>query len=118
MQFKNNTYFSCGAFSHCIITCQSLATYDQAQDSTHQYPHPYPSPAHIALHMETGEDWYTNTSHNLYLVDLLFQAHIQTAHRMSQQVDHFPNQDRVLECLMAESLFDCCELDYFHITEM
>ena len=68
--------------------------------------------------METGEDWYNNAGHDLHLVDLLFQSHIRTACRMSQQVDHFPNRDRVLEHLMAEGLFNCCEPDHEHIAEM
>ena len=68
--------------------------------------------------METGEDWYNDTGRDLHLVDLLFQSRIQTARRMSQQVDCFPNRDRVLERLMAEGLFDHCEPDHEHIAEM
>ena len=68
--------------------------------------------------MESGEEWYTHAGHDLHLVDLLFQARIQTAHRMSQRVDCFPNWDRVLERLMAEGLFNCCEPDHEHIAEM
>ena len=68
--------------------------------------------------METGEDWYNNAGRDLHLVDLLFQSRIQTAHRMSQQVDRFPNRDRVLERLMAEGLFNRCEPDHKHIAEM
>ena len=118
MPFEDNAYFAHGAFSHHVITHQSLASYDRARDSTRQYPHPYPSPAAIALHMESGEEWYTHAGRDLHLVDLLFQARIQTAHRMSQWVDHFPNRDRVLECLMAEGLFDWWELDHIHIAEV
>ena len=106
MPFDNNQYFARGAFSHRVITRQSLASYDRARDSTQQYPHPYPSPAVIALRMESGEELYTHAGRDLHLVDLLFQARIQTAHRMSQRVDRFPNQDRVLEHLMAEGLFN------------
>ena len=68
--------------------------------------------------METGEDWYNDAGHDLHLVDLLFQSHIQTACWMSQRVDRFPNRDRVLERLMAEGLFDCREPDHEHIAEM
>ena len=82
------------------------------------YPRPYPSPATIALRMETGEDWYNDAGHDLHLVDLLFQSHIQTARRMFQRVDRFPNQDRVLERLMAEGLFNRREPDHEHIAEM
>ena len=102
MPFENNQYFTCGAFSHRIVTCQSLASYDRARDSTRQYPCPYPLPAAIALRMESGEEWYTHAGRDLHLVNLLFQARIQTACWMSQWVDRFPNWDRVLECLMAE----------------
>ena len=68
--------------------------------------------------MENEEDWYNHASRDLHLVDLLFQARIQTAQRMSQRVDCFPNRDRVLERLMAEGLFNCREPDHEHITEM
>ena len=118
MPFDNNAYFARGAFSHRVITRRSLASYDRARDSTCQYPRPYPSPAAIALHMESGEEWYTHAGCNLHLVDLLFQACIQTARRMSQRVDRFPNRDRVLERLMAKGLFDRREPDHEHIAEM
>ena len=55
---------------------------------------------------------------DLHLIDLFFQARIQTARRMSQCVDRFPNQDRVLEQLMAEGLFDRREPDHNHIAEV
>ena len=118
MPFEKNLYFTHGAFQHYILFCQSLASYNWARDSTCQYPCPYPSPAAIALCMENDEDWYTHASCNLHLVNLLFQAHIQTAHWMSQCVDCFPNQDRVLECLMAKGLFDWHKPDHIHIAEV
>ena len=68
--------------------------------------------------MENGEDWYNHAGRDLHLIDLLFQSRIQTAHRMSQRVDRFPNRDRVLERLMAEGLFDRHEPDHVHIAEM
>ena len=68
--------------------------------------------------MEVGEDWYNNAGRDLHLVNLLFQSHIQTACRMSQQVDCFPNWDRVLERLMVEGLFNRHEPDHEHIAEM
>ena len=68
--------------------------------------------------MESGEDWYNHAGRDLHLIDLLFQARIQTARRMSQHVDRFPNRDQVLERLMAEGLFDCREPDHVHIAEM
>ena len=118
MPFEKNSYFARGTFQHRVITHQSLASYDRARDSTCQYPHPYPSPAIIALHMEGDGDWYNHTGRDLHLIDLLFQSHIQTAHCMSQCVDRFPNQDWVLEWLMVEGLFDCREPDHVHIAEM
>ena len=118
MPFENNQYFARGAFQHCVITRHSLASYDRARDSTRLYPRPYPSLAAIALRMESGEEWYTHAGRDLHLVDLLFQARIQTAHRMSQWVNHFPNRDRVLERLMAEGLFNRREPNHKHIVEM
>ena len=118
MPFENNQYFARGAFQHRVITHQSLASYDRAWDSTRMYPRPYPSPATIALRMETGEDWYNDAGCDLHLVDLLFQSRIQTARQMSQRVDCFPNRDRVLEHLMAEGLFNRREPDHKHIAEM
>ena len=84
MPFENNSYFARSTFQHCVITHRSLASYDRARDSTRLYPRPYPSPATIALRMETEEDWYNNAGRDLHLVDLLFQSRIQTARRMSQ----------------------------------
>ena len=107
MPFENNSYFACGTFQHHVITRQSLASYDRARDSTRQCPRPYPSPATIALRMESDGDWYNHAGHDLHLIDLLFQSQIQMACRMSQCVDRFPNWDQVLERLMAEGLFDC-----------
>ena len=118
MPFENNQYFARGSFSHHTITRQSLASYDWARDSTCQYPRPYPLPAVIALHMDNEEGWYTHAGRNLHLVNLLFQARIQTTRRMSQRVDRFPNQDRTLERLMVEGLFDCRDLDFRDISEM
>ena len=68
--------------------------------------------------MESGDDWYNHAGRDLHLIDLLFQARIQTARRMSQRVDRFPNRDRVLERLMAEGLFDRRDPDHVHIAEM
>ena len=118
MPFEDNQYFAHGSFQHRVLTRQSLASYDQARDSTHQYPRPYPSPAAIALRMESGDDWYNHAGRDLHLIDLLFQACIQTARRMSQCVDRFPNRDWVLERLMAEGLFDRHEPDHVHIAEV
>ena len=118
MPFENHSYFARGAFSHRAITRQSLASYDRARDSTRQNPRPYPSPTVIALCMEGDGDWYNHAGRDLHLIDLLFQARIQTARRLSQRVDRFPNRDRVLERLMAEGLFDRREPDHVHIAEM
>ena len=118
MPFENNSYFACSAFQHRVLSRQSLASYDRARDSTRQYPRPYPSPTTIALCMESGDDWYNHTGRDLHLINLLFQARIQTAHQMSQHMDRFPNWDRVLEQLMAEGLFDCREPDHDHIAEV
>ena len=67
--------------------------------------------------METGNDWYRHAGRDLHLVDLLFQAHIQTACRMSQRVELFPHRDRVLERLMSEGLFDRREPDHVQAGE-
>ena len=118
MPFENDSYFARGAFQHRVISCRSLASYDRARDSTRLYPRPYPSPASITLRMESGEDWYNHAGRDLHLIDLLFQARIQTARRMLQRVDRFPNRDRVLERLMAEGLFDRREPDHDHVAEV
>ena len=118
MPFKSNSCFARGTFQHHVITRQSLASYDRARDSTRQYPRPYPSPATIALRMESDGDWYNHAGWDLHLIDLLFQSRIQTARRMSQCVDRFPNRDRVLERLMVEGLFDHREPDHIHIAEV
>ena len=68
--------------------------------------------------MEGEGDWYNHAGQDLHLIDLLFQSRIQTARRMSQRVDRFPNRDRVLERLMAEGLFNRREPDHIHIAEV
>ena len=118
MPFKNNSYFARGTFQHRVITCQSLASYDRARDSTCQYPCPYPSPATIALRMESDGDWYNHAGRDLHLINLLFQSQIQTVCRMSQRVDRFPNRDWVLEQLMVEGLFNRQEPDHVHVAKM
>ena len=108
MPFENNSYFARGAFQHRVITHQSLTSYDRAWDSTQQYPHPYPSSATIALRMEVGEDWYNDARHDLHLVNLLFQSRIQTAHWMSQRVDHFPNYEELYGVALDSNPLPCC----------
>jgi len=117
MPFENNTYYSRGSFSRRTISRQSRAVYARARDSTRLNPRPYPSPAAIALRMEDGQDWYHHPGGDLHLSDLLFQARIQTARRMSQRVELFPNRDRVLERLMSEGVFDRREPDHLGIGE-
>ena len=111
MPFEQDSYFARGAFSHRSISRQSRMVYSRARDSTRQNPHPYPSPATISLRMETGDEWYHHAGWDLQLADLLFQARIQTACRLSQRVELFPRRDQVLERLMSEGLFDRREPD-------
>jgi hypothetical protein len=67
--------------------------------------------------MEGDQDWYHHSGSDLHLPDLLFQARIQTACRMSQRVELFPGRDRVLEWLMSEGVFDRREPDHVGIGE-
>jgi len=117
MPFEHNSYYSRGSFSRRTISRQSRAVYDRTRDSTRLNPCPYPSPAAISLRMEDGQDWYHHPGSDLHLSDLLFQARIQTARRMSQRVELFPNRDRVLERLMAEGVFDRRAPDHVGIGE-
>ena len=50
--------------------------------------------------------WYHNEGQDLHQRDFLFLARIQTARRMQQRVERFPDRDRVLERLMEEGTFD------------
>ena len=117
MPLENNIYFAHGPFQPHVLSCQSQAVYDCAWDLTHLSSCPYLSPTTIALCMESRDDWYHHPRHDLHLVDPLFQACIQMVCQISQCVERFPNQDQMLERLMAEGLFDWCEPDHTHTAE-
>ena len=51
-------------------------------------------------------DWYHDEGQDLHQRDFIFLARMQMAHRMQQRAERFPDQDRVLECLMEEGTFD------------
>ena len=56
-------------------------------------------------------NWYHDEGQDLHQCDFLFLARMQTAHRMQQRVERFPDRDRVLERLMEEGTFDHCNPD-------
>ena len=51
-------------------------------------------------------DWYHDEGQDLHQRDFLFLAQMQTACRMQQRAERFPDQDRVLECLLEEGTID------------
>ena len=51
-------------------------------------------------------DWYHDEGQDLHQRDFIFLARMQTACRMQQRVEQFPDRDRVLEPLMEEGTFD------------
>ena len=51
-------------------------------------------------------NWYHDKGQDLHQRDFLFLARMQTACRMQQRVERFPDRDRVLERLMEEGTFD------------
>ena len=58
-----------------------------------------------------GNTWY-NTMDNLGLHDFVFFTRMQTACCMTERYWYFPCRDKVLDCLMEEGTFDCCDPDY------
>src|SRR5258705_4706383 len=57
--------------------------------------------------MDVDDDhWYHDTGADLHPRDFMFQARIQTAHRLSQRAIRFPSRDLVLERLLEEGTFD------------
>ena len=51
-------------------------------------------------------DWYQDEGQDLHQRGFLFLARMQTARRMQQRTERFPDRDQVLECLMEEGTFD------------
>ena len=51
-------------------------------------------------------DWYHDEGQDLHQCDFIFLAQMQTARRMQQRVEQFPDRGRVLEQLLEEGTFD------------
>jgi hypothetical protein len=104
----SNGYFVPGSFQHRVISRMTRHTYTRARNSSSLRPTPYPSPSTIAARIDdhSTDRWYWHEGDDLYFRDFLYQARMQTAHRLSQRVTRYPTRDRILERLMVEGTFD------------
>src|SRR5258705_8039850 len=100
-------YWAHRNFHSRVITRMSTANRSRARGTTRFSPTPYPSSDSIIARMdEENDQWYHDTGTDLHPRDFMFQARIQTAHRLSQRAVRFPSRDRVLERLLEEGTFD------------
>jgi hypothetical protein len=97
-----------GTFQNRTVSRMSSRPYTRARGSSRLSTIPYPTPHVIGARIDdhSNNTWYQHTGEDLYFLDFVFQARMQTAHRLSQRVDRFPSRDRVLERLLVEGTFD------------
>ena len=85
----------------------SRANHPRSRLSTCYHPDPYRSPSLLMEQVDSPSyDWYHDEGQDLHQRDFIFLARMQTAHRMQQRVERFPDRDQVLERLMEEGTFD------------
>src|SRR5258705_4209275 len=100
-------YWANSNFHSRVVTRMSTANHPRARGTTRFSPTPYPSSDSIIARMDADDDhWYHDTGANLHPRDFMFQARIQTAHRLSQHTVRFPSRDLVLEQLLEEGTFN------------
>ena len=102
-----NRYFVRGSFQHRTISRMSRANHSRSRLSTRYHPAPYRFPSLMMDQVDSPSyNWYHDEGQDLHQRDFLFLAWMQTARRMQQWVERFPDRDRVLERLMEEGTFD------------
>ena len=103
----SGTYWVRGAYQGRFISRMSRTAYTRAHNSTHMYPAPYPTPLELMNRVDAaGEDWFQDTGPELHLSDFVWLTRMQSARRMTQRAERFPERDLVLERLMEEGIFD------------
>ena len=114
-----NRYFVPGAYDDRTISPTSRYPHIHTRNSTCAAPVPYPTPDTLIMRVDNphGNEWYRDPSKDLYLRDLLFVIHMQTARQMEERTRRFPRRDRVLDRLIVEGTFDRVAPDYSSFVE-
>jgi len=104
----NNKYWVRGAYQDRTISRMTRATYPRSRISTRHANTPYRSAADMIARIDDGpgQAWYHDAAHDLHLRDFIFHTHMQTARRIQERTQRFPDRDMVLERLIAEGTFD------------
>src|SRR5882762_5787116 len=84
------------------------ATYPRSRISTRHANTPYRSTVEMIAGIDDGpgQAWYHDAAHDLHLRDFIFHTRMQTARRVQERTQRFPDRDMVLERLIAEGTFD------------
>ena len=116
---SSNKFWVRGSFQSRTISRMSRTSYTRAHNSSCLQPHPYPSPQSImtCVNYVDDERWYQDEGQDLHLSNFVFLARMQTARRLSQHVERFPECDPVLGRLMAEGTFDHQDPNVPHSSE-
>src|SRR5882762_4615853 len=87
------------------------ATYPRSRISTRHANTPYRSVTEMIARIDDGpgQAWYHDAAHDLHLRDFVFHTRMQTARRVQERTQRFPDRDMVLEQLIAEGTFDRVE---------
>src|SRR5882762_2236798 len=107
----NNKYWVRGAYQDRTISRMTRAMYPRSRISTHHANTPYRSAADMIARIDDGpgQAWYHDAAHDLHLHDFVFHTRMQTARRIQEHTQRFPDRDMVLERLIAKGTFDRVE---------
>src|SRR5882762_4792043 len=83
-------------------------TYSRSRISTRHANTPYATASEMIAWIDDGpgQAWYHDAAHDLHLRDFVFHTCMQTARRIQERTQRFPDRDMVLERLIAEGTFD------------
>ena len=85
----------------------SRANHPRSRLSTRYAPELYCSANQLMDQMDhAAYNWYGDVGQDLHQRDFIFLARMQTARRLEQHVSRFLDQDKVLERLLEEGMFD------------
>src|SRR6267143_3942490 len=104
----NNKYWVQGAYQDRTISHMTRAMYPRSRISTRHTNTPYRSVADMIARIDNGpgQAWYHDAAHDLHLRDFVFHTRMQTARQVQERTQRFPDQDMVLERLIAEGTLD------------
>ena len=100
-------FFVWGSFQQRTILRMSRTNHPRSRLSTRHHPAPYRSPCLLMEQVDSPSyNWYHDEGQDLHQHNFIFLAWMQTARRMQQRAERFPDRDHVLERLMEEGTFD------------